>query len=142
MNHLNSDHPVLSGSTAVFRKRITTPVHQNYYGVRLFRILSVLLFIAMLFSTKSNAQSITPCTTATNVAFFSADGDLYANYPPSLLQLNDDWFQRLDLYPGNGIGVIGTGPLTSVPAGMSADDFKALILAPGSNRNYTYVQRM
>ena len=83
----------------------------------------------ILFGTNiiANAQSVT-CDVPANVSNFGMDGDLYSNYPNPLVDdqstclpvctgVQDDWFSS-SIYPGPGLGVIGQGPLTSIPVGM------------------------
>ncbi|MFM8917537.1 MAG: HYR domain-containing protein, partial [Bacteroidota bacterium] len=85
------------------------------------------------------------------MANFGMEGDMRANTPGTLLSPpaanvaglpQDDWFiDAANSGPGNGI--IGTTAATSVPQGLSAANFKALIQnASIIGRNRTYQQRM
>jgi hypothetical protein len=111
-------------------------------GIGLMMLAFILLF-TMAWTSIANAQSTTVCTSDTVVGNYGVDGDLYANSPSALNPQgpHDDWFQS-DTIPGPGIGVIGTTAATSVPVGLSAAQFRAIISNPASDRNRTYVQRM
>jgi len=106
----------------------------------------LLPILAMVFATLTQVNPVfgqcptVVCSSPSNLGNFGVDGDLNANEPGTLTGINDDWFESSSL-SGLGIGVIGTTAATSVPAGLSADDFKAELLAT-SSRNLTYVQRM
>ncbi|MFZ9942129.1 MAG: hypothetical protein ACO3O0_00830, partial [Bacteroidia bacterium] len=80
------------------------------------------------------------CSTPTQISGFGVDGDVNANTPASVM--GDSWFSS-PLYPGTGVGVIGSTAATAIPA-MSAAQFNSIIQAGATSqdRNRTYLQRM
>ncbi len=101
-------------------------------------VLSMAVMFLMLGVTvKVNAQAT--CSTPTNIANFGIDGDVHANTPAAIM--GDSWFYS-NVYPGTGIGVIGTTAASATPA-MSSAAFKSYLQTAGTSaRNRTYVQRM
>jgi hypothetical protein len=65
---------------------------KNNYSMSMAAVMLVFLMTAI--GLKANAQSITPCSTAVNVANFGLDGDMTANTPGSLVGTNDDCFRN------------------------------------------------
>jgi hypothetical protein len=96
------------------------------------------MFLMLVSASRGFAQAT--CTSPTNIANFGVDGDIKANTPAAVM--GDSWFYS-NVYPGTGIGVIGTTAATATPA-ISAATFKSIIQSATSpqGRNRTYAQRM
>jgi hypothetical protein len=99
--------------------------------------LTVVLFLVLVSTQKVDAQAT--CSTPTNIANFGVDADLKANTPAPIL--GDSWFYS-NIYPGPGIGVIGTTAATAMPAISSAAFNTIVQTGSTSGRNRTYMQRM
>ena len=97
-----------------------------------------IIFLMLVATMQANAQAT--CLIPSNIANFGVDGDVKANTPASIM--GDSWFYS-NVYPGTGIGVIGTTAATAIPA-ISAATFKSIIQGATSpqGRNRTYAQRM
>ncbi len=110
-------------------------MNRGWY-IRLASAVAVFLLF-LLASTNVSAQSAVACTTATNVANFGADADLFANTPnPD----GDDWFSS-PTFPGIGQGIIGLTSATA-PRQISAAQFNTLITTVAAAKNSSYEQRM
>ncbi|MGI8892982.1 MAG: hypothetical protein ACR2GN_05930, partial [Bacteroidia bacterium] len=114
--------------------------------------------LSMLFLlTSIGASAQVPLINGAAVkANFGVDADVYANVlqfgpfvwntpnPPPAVG-TDDWFVNQSLWPGSGIGVIGTTAATAKPPlQISAADYKANYCQSSSlaMRNHRYIQGM
>jgi gliding motility-associated-like protein len=98
----------------------------------------IILMVCAIGYINVYGQSAT-CSSPTNVAGFGVDGDVKANTPVGIL--GDSWFYS-NIYPGSGIGVLGTTAATATPA-LSSAQFRTIVQTGNSTqRNRTYVQRM
>ena len=106
----------------------------------MLRFCSVIVVLLICGINNVNGQ-IATCNTATTISNIGIDSDVNAN---TAFPNTDDWFLN-SLYPGTGIGIIGTSAATAQPPlQISAADFATMLQsASGSvGRNRTYVQRM
>ena len=115
-------------------------VMQFIQSVSLKTAATMLLLIchALLFDGYVSGQAT--CSTPTLVSGFGVDGDVHANTPSGVG--GDSWFYS-NVFPGPGIGVIGTTAATATPA-ISASQFRTLVQTASTSqgRNRTYLQRM
>ncbi len=102
-------------------------------------VLSMAVMFLMLVAVNQVKAQAT-CGTPANIANFGLDGDVHANTPVSIM--GDSWFYS-NVFPGSGIGVIGTTAATAIPA-ISASAFNSIIQGASNSqgRNRTYSQRM
>ncbi len=98
----------------------------------------LLICHALLFDGYVSGQAT--CSSPTLVSGFGVDGDVHANTPLGVG--GDSWFYS-NVFPGPGIGVIGTTAATATPA-ISASQFRTLVQTASTSqgRNRTYLQRM
>ena len=115
-------------------------VMQLFQSVSFKTAATMFLLVCHAIFFDGSVSGQTTCSSPTLVSGFGVDADVHANTPVGVG--GDSWFYS-NVFPGPGIGVIGTTAATATPA-ISAAQFGSMIqsAATSQGRNRTYVQRM